>query len=99
LGTPSILNPKNAFNLTVTKTSRIFLDEQVAKHEQTIMVAVDQGDTELAEWKIKELQKLAEVFDPFDKNYRAKLTSIILKIMEKVRIIVEKALGLLKRCI
>jgi hypothetical protein len=55
LGTPSILNPKNAFNLTVTKTSRIFLDEQVAKHEQTIMVAVDQGDTELAEWKIKQL--------------------------------------------
>lgn len=55
VATPAILNPKNAFNLTIIERSRIFLDGQVSKHEQAILLAVDRSDTELAEWKIREL--------------------------------------------
>jgi hypothetical protein len=98
VGTDSILNPKNAFNLTVIERSRMFLDGQVSKHEQAILLAVDRADTELAEWKIKELQKLAEIFDQFDRKYRDRLNSVILKIKDKVRVIVDKALQRIKVC-
>jgi hypothetical protein len=98
VGTDSILNPKNAFNLTVIERSRMFLDGQVSKHEQAILLAVDRADTELAEWKIKELQKLAEIFDQFDRKYRDRLNSVILKIKEKIRVIVDKALQRIKVC-
>jgi hypothetical protein len=92
------LNPKNAFNLTVIERSRGFLDMQVSKHEQAILLAVDRADTDLAEWKIKELQKLAEIFDQFDRKYRDRLYSVILKIKEKIRVIVDKALQRIKVC-
>jgi len=96
MDTPSILNPKNAFNLTVIERSRIFLDNQVAKHENAILLAVDQSDTVLAEWKIREMQRLAEIFNQFDRKYGDRLNSIIFKIKEKVRDIVEKALERIK---
>jgi hypothetical protein len=59
---------------------------------------VDRADTDLAEWKIKELQKLAEIFDQFDRKYRDRLYSVILKIKEKIRVIVDKALQRIKVC-
>ena len=98
MDTPSILNPKNAFNLTVLERSRTKLDGQVGLHEQAILHAVDCADTELAEWKIKELQRLAEIFDPFDKKYRDTLNKIIMKIKDKVRLMVDKALERIKIC-
>ena len=96
VATPSILNPKNAFNLVVIERSRLFLDGQVSKHEQAILLAVDRGNTELAEWLIRELQRLADIFDQFDRKYRDRLNSIIFKIKEKVRVMVEKALDRIK---
>lgn len=35
--------------------SRTFLDKQVAFHERSILKAVERGETQMAEYKIKEL--------------------------------------------
>lgn len=73
MATNPILNPKNAFNLNILERSRNFLDKQVAFHEKAILQAVERGDTQLAEWKITELTKLADIFSAHENTYKIKL--------------------------
>lgn len=59
---------------------------------------VERVDTQLAEWKIRELKELAGIFEGFDKTYKERLQKFIAKVKNEVQKIFDTALERIKMC-